>query len=118
MGKTEAGNLAARTAAVAFVVLATMAGSAAAAADTVKPGASPAGTSSQVATFTGEYVNGAPVYRLPTVTVSTSRAAASGRDRRASGWPRRRSARPPQARSTPPPRRHQARRRCARDRGP
>lgn len=76
MGKTAAGNLAARAAAVAFVVLATMAGPAAAAADTAKPGPNPVGTPAAVATFTGEYVNGAPVYRLPTVTVSTSRAAA------------------------------------------
>jgi len=76
MGKTAAGNLAATTAAVTFVVLAAMAGSAFAAAETVNPGATAAGPSQPVGTFTGEYVNGVPVYRLAPVTVSMSRAAA------------------------------------------
>ena len=76
MGKTASGNLAARTSAVTFVVVVALAGSAFAAVDATKPAATAGSPSQPVATFTGEYVQGAPVYRLPPVTVSTSRAAA------------------------------------------
>ena len=77
MRKPAAGILAATTAALTFVVLAAVVVPVVAAApETAKPTVTTAGPAQQVGTFTGEYANGAPVYRLAPVTVSTSRAAA------------------------------------------
>jgi hypothetical protein len=76
MRKTAAGILAATTAAMTFVASAATAGSQFNAAETAKTSATAAGPSQPVVGFTGEYLNGAPVYRLPPVTVAASRAAA------------------------------------------
>jgi hypothetical protein len=80
MDRNEVKFLAATTAAIAFVALAADTGSAAAAGPaTARPAVTTAGAPQYVGTFTGEYVNGAPVYRLPPVNVSTDRAEALAR---------------------------------------
>ena len=77
MGKTAAGKVTAATVAVAFVVLAaTAAGAARSELPKATSAATAPGASRPMGAFTGEYVNGAPVYRLPAVNVTMSRAAA------------------------------------------
>jgi len=67
----------AATAAAALVALAAATGAVAAAGpEAAGPAATTATPPHQAGTFTGEYVNGAPLYPLPPVTVATSRAAA------------------------------------------
>jgi len=67
----------AATAAAACVALAAATGPVVAAGpQAATPAATTASPLPQAATFTGEFLDGAPSYRLPPITVSTSRAAA------------------------------------------
>ena len=79
---------------IALIATATL-GAGAEAADSRPTGSAPPGAQ-LVATFTGEYVNGTPVYRLPRVIVVASRNL-----ERAKLAPEERSARAQQARSKP-----------------